>query len=133
MNGGNRTQNSETWSIPAAAIFVAVNEGYSQAASPSKIYMHRYDQTGGTLVWQKEFRQSAGFFFYANDICAAPDGGYLVAGAENVPGLLIKTDAKWQSGLALKFIRQALRRIQSIFFLGLFQITPTTTAQATGL
>ncbi len=108
---------------PGGGDFVAVSDGYPQPGVTSKIFMHRYDQTGATLIWEKEFGNPQANF-YANDICAAPDGGYLIAGAENSSGLLIKTDASgnlvWQ-----KVYPSGAPNDPANIFLGIFHAAPT--------
>ena len=84
---------------PGGGDFIAVSEGSSGPAGVSNIFVHRYDQTGSTLVWQKEFGATPSSF-KANDMCVGPDGGYLIAGSDFATGLLLKIDASgnqvWQ-------------------------------------
>lgn len=131
LNGNELQQNEwgqpntkfQDMDYPGGGDFVAVSDGYPQPGVKGKIYLHRYDQTGLTLIWEKEFSNPQASYT-ANDICIAPDGGYLIAGAENSSGLLIKTDASgnqvWQ-----KVYPPSVPGDSINIFLGLFQITPT--------
>lgn len=130
---GNALQENE-WGEPFAMFrdmehpgggdFVAVSDGQPQPGVKGKIFMHRYSQTGSTLIWEQEFGNPQATF-YANDICVSPDGGYLIAGAENSSGLLIKTDASgnlvWQ-----KVYPSSIPGDSINIFLGIFNIAPTS-------
>ena len=82
------------------------------------ILLARFD-AAGALLWQKTIPAA----YSANDFVPAPDGGYLIAGARQSDGLLVKTD---DDGNVLWEQFFPAQGNPANIFLGIFDLAATT-------